>query len=167
LEKERDDKAALEIRRRRLEQGEDLGLEAFDFASTVFAFTSGLGNGNMMGLDEEDEDDALGGNFVEPDKEKDDYSDEDGYEVYKSGDDDGGDDDDDDDDDEEEAEPVVAVGSDVGNLPIPSQGGQAEHRSKLDAAKEEEKHMREKCTTQELKVAVAVVHSLEGRMEEV
>jgi hypothetical protein len=39
---------------------------------------------------------------------------------------------------------------------------ETEHRSKLDAAKEEEKHMREKCTTQELKMAVAVVHSLEG-----
>jgi hypothetical protein len=183
LEKERDDKAALEIRRRRLEQGEDLGLEAFDFASTVFAFTSGLGNGNMLGLDEEDEDDALGGNFGPPDEDKDDYSDEDGYEVDKSGDDDGGDDDD------EEAEPSVAVSSDAGNLPVPTRGGQskrrrqaavrkrrhrleeaakeAEHRSKLDAAKEEEKHMREKCTTQELKMAVAVVHSLEGRMEEV
>jgi hypothetical protein len=183
LEKERDDKAALEIRRRRLERGEDLGLEAFDFASTVFAFTSGLGNGNMLGLDEEDEDDALDGNFDPPDEERDDYSDEDGYEVDKSGDDG------DDDDHDEDADPVVAVNSDVGNLPIPSQGGQskrrrqaavrkrrhrleeaakeAEHRSKLDAAKEEEKHMREKCTTQELKMAVAVVHSLEGRMEEV
>jgi hypothetical protein len=181
LEKEREDKAALEIRRRRLERGEDLGLEAFDFASTVFAFTSGLGNGNMLGLDEEDEY-ALGDNLGEPDEEKDGYSDEDGYEVDKSGDDDG-------DDDDEEAEPVVGVSSDVGNLPIPSREGQskrrrqaavrkrrhrlekaakeAEHRSKLDAAKAEEEHMREKCTTQELKMAVAVVHSLEGRMEEV
>jgi hypothetical protein len=176
LEKERDDKAALEIRQRRLERGEDLGLEAFDFASTVFAFTSGLGDGNMRGLDEEDEY-GLG----PLDEEKDDYSDEDGNEADKSGNDD--------DDDDEEADPAVADSSDVGDLAIPSRGGQskrrrqaavrkrrhrleeaakdAEHRSKLDAAKAEEEHMREKCTTQEFKMAVAVVGALEGRMEEV
>jgi hypothetical protein len=174
LEKDRDDKAALEIRQRRLDRGEDLGLEAFDFASTVFAFTSGLEDDDSVGPDEEDEY-ALGASLSGgSDEEEDAHSD--GYEVDESGDD-------------EEAEPVVAVGNDVGTLPIPSRGGQskkrrqaatrkrrhrleeaakeAEHKSKLEAAKAEDEHMREKCTTQELKMAIAVVQSLEGRMEKV
>jgi hypothetical protein len=174
LERERDEKATLEIRRLRLRQGGDLGLEAFDFASTIFAFPSDMADDSTLGLNEDQDDYAFSDRYAMSDHGN---SDQDGYEP------DANNADEEQPDVASEAENALSVDSSITKIEkskrkrhiaarkrrqrLDEAAKEAEHKSKLESAKADEEYMREKFTSQELKMATAVRKSLEGRMVQV
>lgn len=175
LEKDRDETAAREIRLRRVQQGKAVGLEAFDFGSTVFAFPSGPEDFDILGMkkdDDREDDYPLGDGYTMSEHED---SDDEGYAPDAANTDDDADPDESDADDDpitfaargEKSKRRRQAAARKRRHRLEAAAKEAEHKAKLEAAKAEEEYMREKCTSQELKMSATVVKSLEGRMTQV
>jgi len=184
LRQARDEAVSAEIRKCRLLTGERVGLEAFDFESTVFSFPEMMmPDNNMLGFNEEDDTDDGGYNLLsdyESDEREHDDNDSSGGGVVE---------------DEfinsAQTQPLASAGEtssdNRASLPLHAPEAkerrrdaarkrrqrlaeatkEAEHKAKLETAKADEERFRELCTTPELKMAEAVVHSLEGKMKQV
>lgn len=179
LEDERDRAMRNELQKRRLQQCTG-GLQAFDFESTLFAFpdaddTNGIST--FLGLDDDDYcQKLLCSDDDDYDEERD--SDDEILSIESN----------DDDEDEEFVEETkdVTISSNEGE-PITHNANkgrrqaavrrrrqrlgeaakEAEHKSKLDAAKAEEERVQELFTTQQLRIAMALTTSLHGKLQHV
>jgi hypothetical protein len=189
LVEERDRNVRLEFQRRRLLQQNDstLGLEAFDFDSTVFAFPEESNNGEfgkLMGLEDSDDENYRTQYVLEDDNISDQDDEEndpecdsdstmgifspDPEDVKES-----------DETNESDSKEERAIGKSLvskkerrqaaarkrRNL-LQAAATEAQHRAKLEAAKHEEEQVREQFTTSELRGALAVATGLAQKIQQ-